>query len=315
MKTEKKALTRTKKRLIFYCLILAFPVIQFCVFYFYVNFRTFAFAFQTYGTDEAGKLISSFAGFSNFKDVFNILVNRAGLLKNSVIYYFVHLIIGTGLGTVFSYYIYKRNPFASFFKIILFIPHIVATIIFVRLYTMLCNDGYVQLMSLFGKEATGLLLTPGTRYWAILFFNVWLGFGSTVLLMTGAMSGINDAVIESAQLDGVSAWQEFIRIVVPMIFPTLQTFVIVGLSTIFTHQMNIFSFYPGVGEAATDVQTFGYRFFVDAKSGHYIAEISGNSQILLLPQLSALGLCFSLVTFAIVTVVRKLMDKYGPSVD
>lgn len=313
-KSNRKVLTRNQKRLIFYCLILAFPVLQFCIFYFYVNFNSLTMAFRKYDIID-NKLVSSFAGFSNFNRAFTILRESRSLITNSVIYYFVHLIMGTGLGTVFAYYIYKNFPLASFFKVILFIPNIVAIIILVTIYRYLCEDAYTALAGFFGNEgAVGLLSNEKTRYWAIVVFNIWIGFGGTMLLMLGSMGGINEAIIESGQVDGVNVVQEFIFIVIPMIFPTIITFVITGLSSIFVNQMNILSFYGANVTAPRDVQTFGYRFLIDVARGSYVESgvLEGG---LSYPIISSVGLIFSLVTFILIMTVKKLLEKFGPGVD
>lgn len=309
-----KKITRSKSRLIFCCLILALPVLQFSIFYFYVNFNSLILAFEKYEIIN-NKLIGTFVGFDNFSNGISIILSNLSLIKNSVVFYFIHLIFGTFLGTIFAYYIYKNYFMSNFFKVLLFVPNIIATIILATIYRYLCEDGYPIIAGWFGKtDALGLISNEKTVYWTIVFFNIFISFGSTVLLMSGSMSGINEAIIESAQMDGVNVIQEFVRIIIPMIFPTVVTFIITGLSGVFINQMSVLSFYGTAATPPEAVLTFGYRFLVDAKQGAY-AEAQTLPGGFTLPVLAACGLIFSAATLTVILIVKTLLEKYGPSVD
>ena len=103
---------RIDGKLLFYCGLLALPLLQYAIFYIYVNFNAFFLAFTNFDT-ATGQ--SSFAGFENFKTVLsNFFVGPSayhfGLrLKNSLINYVCALIVGIGGSIMFSYYIYKKQ--------------------------------------------------------------------------------------------------------------------------------------------------------------------------------------------------------------
>ena len=123
---------------------------------------------------------------------------------------------------------------------------------------------------------------------------------SVVLLMfSGAMSGIDESIIEASKLDGVSFFQELYLIVLPLIFPTVITFITVGVAAIFTNQMNLYSFYGS--KAPNDVSTLGYYFYrqtLKAALGEY-------------PYLAAFGILMSCISIPMTILVRKLLQKIG----
>ena len=47
----KRKYSDKREQLIFYCIMIAIPVIQIAIFYFGVNFNSFILAFKTYTTD------------------------------------------------------------------------------------------------------------------------------------------------------------------------------------------------------------------------------------------------------------------------
>ncbi len=315
MYKEKRFLKRDTKRKLFFYSMLAFPVFQFCLLYFYVNFSSLTLAFKKFEIVD-NLLVDSWAGFGNFSHAFEHLSSNLGMVKNSVIYSIIHIIVGIGGGTLFSYYIFKEYAMSNLFKVFLFLPNIVATIIFVTIYKYLCNNAYISLMNSLGASAPiGLLEDPDVGYWVLVLFNVWLGFGTTVLMMSGAMGGINESCIESAKLDGVNSIQEFIFIVVPLIYPTLSTFIVVSFTGLFTNTMHAVGFFDySTNIAPTHLQTYGYRFFLDVRHAAYTEGVVMNGG-LTMSQLSAIGLVFTVVTYTIVMTVKKLLKKFGPSVD
>ena len=73
-KPPKRRLKKKQKDMIFYILMLAFPVTQFLIFYVGVNFNSILLAFRKY---DVLKGEFSWAGFDNFIQVFSDFRNLA----------------------------------------------------------------------------------------------------------------------------------------------------------------------------------------------------------------------------------------------
>ena len=301
---------KKRNRLLFYIAGVSLPVLQFCVFYIYLNASSFALAFQKYSTQE-GKLgyIVTFAGFENFKVAFQALKNYSYMLKNSLVYFVFHVGIGMTLAVVFSFYIYKKFRGAGAFKTILFLPKIVPGVVFSLLFKYLVTDCYSAIATAIkGEYVFGLLDNPETLFPTVVAYNIWIGFGVNVLLYSGSMSNINESLVESAQLDGANIIQEFFHITIPMIWPTFTTFVVVAVSGIFTNGMALYSLFQ---TDAIHIGTLGYYFYISAlKSG-----VEAKGGYLSYPELSALGMILTAVMCPLTLLVRKLMRKFGPSVE
>ena len=64
----------------------------------------------------------------------------------------------------------------------------------------------------------------GDPHWAlpaIILFAVWKNFGYNMVIFLAALQSIPADLYEAARLDGASLWQEFGRIMLPMLRPTL----------------------------------------------------------------------------------------------
>ena len=138
---QKRSLQKTKKnreKTIFYWTVLAFPLLQFVIFYIGVNLNSFALAFQEFDLyDEGLKFVGFDRLWVNFKAVFQEFRDADYLLKafnNSIIAYLIGLFVGLTLALLFSYYLYKKFFMSKFFKVVLFLPFIISSIILVVIY-------------------------------------------------------------------------------------------------------------------------------------------------------------------------------------
>ena len=238
------------KRRIFYYALIALPFIHYLIFYVGVNFNTVLLAFKDY-KDVNGQAQHVFSGFVQFEAIFENLIYGKQLkmmLKNSLIYYGVHLIVGLPLSLFFSFYIYKKYFASEFFRVMLFLPSIISSVVTVFMYTNMVEHGFVDLFYILGKEIPYPLGNPDVQIYAVLVFNIMMGFGTGVLMYASAMTRIPVSVVEYAELDGVTPFKEFISITIPLVFDTITTFLIVGIAGIFTNQY-------------TEILRF-YRFFV-----------------------------------------------------
>ncbi len=291
--------SKKKSRLIFYICGVAWPVIQFIVFYVFVNFNSILLSFRNFDIQSG----YSFAGIDNFKRVFSEIATQPFLktaFKNTFLIFGIS-IVSMFATLIMSYYLYKKHLFSGIFKVMLFLPSIIPGIALVICYKYFVEVGVPKIWEeVFNISIQGLLSNPDTKLITILFFNVWFGVGSTFLLYSGAMSGISDSIIEAATLDGVTAMQEFGYIVFPMIFPTFATFFITSFATLFTNQMSVFSF--SGAQADYSVYTIGYYLYKSVQTATMDQY----------PYLSAFGLVLTVIIIPICLLTKKALDKFGP---
>lgn len=312
----KVPMSRDAKRRIFFWCAVSIPLALFALFYVYVVFQSFINAFRTYSykEGEVGWDIK-FAGFDNFARVITMLKTGDNwmMITNSIRLGLLKICIGTFVSMIFSYYVYKKLLFSGFFRVVLFMPSIISGLIMVLLFRYVANDVYKVVFN----EQLGLLSNPETTYGTILVYVLWLGFASEILMYTSAMGGINESVVESAQIDGVNVVQEMVFITMPMIYPTVVTFIVAQLAAMFTDQMSLYTFY-GSG-APTDVITVGYMLYRDTLSSGKVPNRPWNevlnTGVLSYAELTAFGLMISVVMVPLTFGVRNLLQKFGPSAD
>lgn len=307
MKHRQKKIDKGKN--IFYWTILAFPILQFVVFYLGVNFNSFALAFQEFDYHNGG---FSFVGldklWTNFAAVFREFKEADYLLQafnNSIVAYLFSLLIGLTLSLLFSYYLYKKYAMSKFFKVILFLPFIVSSITLVIIYKYFVESAipeFVQMLT--GIEIEGLLSNLNTEFAAILAFYILTGFGVQTLIYSSAMSGISSEIVDAAKIDGVTPLKEFLLIDIPMIMPTIAVFVVSSTATIFVNQINLYSFY-GPYASNYNIWTIGYYM--------YRGITASETTLADYPYYAAFGLVMTMITIPVTLIIRGLMNKRDPN--
>lgn len=101
---------------------------------------------------------------------------------------------------------------------------------------------------------------------AVIVTNVWLGFPFMMMVFSGALQGIPPELYEAADVDGVSGWQKFRHITLPLLKPSIVPASLLG----FIWTFNMFNVIylmtggrpavPGMRAGATDILiTYVYR--------------------------------------------------------
>ena len=299
-KTQKLSSVK-RKRLIFYSLMIALPLLQFLIFYVFVNFNSIILSFKEY---DLFTETYSFAGFKNYQRFFIELTSVQKItesLKNSLLLYVIGFLTGSIPTIVFSFYIYKKKIGATFFRLMLFAPQIISSLALVLMFMYFSERAIPALVLTLFKQT----ITINIDFGLVMFYSIMSSFGTTILLYVSSMSSIPESLVEVGKLEGISPIKELIYITIPMIYPIFITFVITGISSIFLSQMSLFDFF-GL-DAANKDYTFGYYLYRTIK--HHDTTIADY------PYLSAIGVVLTFVTLPVVLLVKKLMEKYGPSAD
>lgn len=292
--------------LIFNICVMAIPILQFIVFYVGVNFNSFLLSFQEIDAVTGGISWS----IKSIEKAYNWIVQSPAMWKiatNSLLVYAINGLIATPLGLLFSFYIAKRFPLSKFFRVVLFLPSIISGVVFVSMFDRFVNMALPDFITYVLKiETVGLLSSTDMNsvFATLIFFSVWISFGGSVLIYSNAMSGISNDIVEAAHLDGATGIKEFWYIDFPLIFPTFSTFYITGVVTLFTNQVNLFTFY-GAG-APGAIQTFGYWMFARVQSAKTEVDY---------PVVSAMGLLQTIVAVPLTFFVKWLLEKLGPTTE
>ena len=299
----KKAKPKINKGdLFFYCVFLAWPVLQFCVFYIGVNFNSIIMSFKS---AETGKI-----NLDNFKWVFKFMdgAEFRGFLSVTIRGYFITTLISTPLGLLFAYYIYKKHFGWSAFRVILFLPGIISGVVVALIFRWFITSYVPALIPSIGDLFADEIFAK-TAFPMMMFYCIWISFGANVLMYSNKMSAIPVEIIESAHLDGAIGFKEFWYIVMPNTFSTLSVFLVTGIAGLFTNQFGAYDLYQG--KSIPEFKSVGYYFFVTVKQ--LSADLIKSDGVPALRRYAAFGIVLTIITIPLAFTLRWATEKFGPS--
>lgn len=288
---------KIKGSTIFIVLMLAYPVGHFLLMWFGVNVNTILLSFQSV---ERGRLVylPSKYLFENFEILFMNFKTESfqKMLFASGSYFIVSCLVTLPISMVFSYFVFKKIAANGFFKIIFYLPSILPLIVLTLVYKLSLNDS-----GILGPVLKAVNINPadlfigGKAQWMVWIFCVWAGIGYNVILLTSGMARIPREILESCKMDGVPPFKEFMRIIIPLTWPTITTLFIFGMLSVF----NVFMQPMFLTSGTYGTMTIGLEIY-NASRGSGL-----NSP-------ATLGLFCSLVGTPVVLLVRAGLNRlYG----
>jgi ABC-type sugar transport system permease subunit len=308
MKSPKKrrVLSKKSKSLLFVWGMLALPLLQFVIFWLIPNADSFVMAFQNPNVD--GFTMINFSRFNTelVKEESSLLLS----IKNTLIYFGVHIFIGLPVVVFMSYVLFKKVPFNNFFRVVFYLPSIVGGMVTASLFRYTVSSGGPVEAILDGlgvayDKQLGLLGNPQTVFFMCIVYSLWVGVGINMIMFFGAMNRIPKEIFESAKIDGAGFWRQFLQIVVPLIWPTITTMLIFLMASIFTTYAPVMLLAPETPEASM----IGWYIIRYTMAGGN----SASNEVLNYP--AAVGLIFTLIGFPLTLGVKWLCEKIGANVE
>ncbi|MGM9874271.1 MAG: carbohydrate ABC transporter permease [Bacilli bacterium] len=309
---KKKRLSKKARDYIFIVIMLFYPVLQFLVTWIFVNINSLMHAFQVGTISGEYKWV----GFDNFvtiiKDFFNNSINTTGvswlnntsvIVLNSLGFAFVTIFISLPLSLLFSYFLSKKMPLCNVFRAIFFLPNIIPVVALAFAFTTSFDStfGYLyDFMRWLGFKDNFLSVYPTSQI-MVYIYCIWAGLGYNIVLLSGAIGRIPKELFESAELDHAGYFKEFIHVVIPCIWPTIVTLIVLGMTNVLTLYLQPLLITNGEG----NTYTISLDIFLATKSYSPAQYCTA----------AAKGLLCSALWAPIILVVRHFLSKKYSEVD
>ncbi|WP_088320253.1 carbohydrate ABC transporter permease [Kineosporia sp. R_H_3] len=232
----------------------------------------------------------AWVGLDNYKWV---VTDPDGLLnlRNTAIWVLFTPIISVAIGLVYALLIDKMKREAVA-KIFIFLPMAISGVaaaiiwrfVFAYKATRFEQIGLLNaIVKKLGLETQQWLLNPPWNTFLLIMVMIWVQVGFAMVVLSAAIKGIPNDMIEAARLDGVNAWQMFWKVTLPTIRPT----VVVVFTTITIGVLKVFDIVRTMTGGNYDTSVIA--------NGMYFYSFSGNQQ--------GWGSALAVVLFVLVTPV------------
>lgn len=298
-KEKKKGLKRWDN--IFVITILIVPLIIFINGWVFVNFNSVLMAFQLpsgeWSLDSIRTVFEGFKGTTLDKD---FAISTA--LKNTGLW-FLKAVVMLPFQLLIAYFLYKKIRGYKTFQVILYLPSIVSAVAMASMFSEFVapNGPLGVILKKLGVDPVPKFLADSDYAMiTLMLYSTWLGWGGNMLLLGGALARIPLEVLESARLDGAGTFREFTTFIIPLVWGTMSTLLILTMTNILNEVGPVMLFTKGDYQTAT----MGYWIY-------YKVSVGGVSAY---NEVAATGLFLTIVVVPVVMFVRWLIEKV-PVVD
>ncbi len=221
--------TSQNPRFWFVLAILAPLVVWYSIFALWALAQGIKLAFTTYHLINPA--LNRFVGFRNFQSVFNDSLFFLSL-GNSALWGIMGNLIGVPLclGVAVCLVSVKRGR--NLYQTLIFLPvvlSLVSVVILVRYLLDATNGPIDGILAQMRLPTSTFLESTHTALPTLVGFAIWKGWGVTIVILTAGLLNIPSELMDAARVDGSNAWQRFWRVTLPLMQPTLNFVIILGV--------------------------------------------------------------------------------------
>ena len=209
-------------------------------------------------------------------------------VKNTFILVVITVPLSTGIALLISIGLQAVRPLRELLQTIFFLPYVTNTLavgmVFMILFKKTAySEGMINLLiTALGGTSVDFIDGP---YWAkmfvLCFYTVWVVMPFKILILTGALSGVDRQYYHAARVDGTSKFRIFMRITLPMISPMIFYLVITGFIGAFKAYSDVVALFGRNLNAAEMNTIVGYVYdMLYGDSGGYPSYASAAAIIL-----------------------------------
>lgn len=300
---------------------LIFMLVQWVIFYFGMHLNSILLAFQYFDANVGEQVYYSFDKlFTNFSSfVVDLFRSDIGMyFINGVFFHSVGL-IALPISLMVSYAIVKKLPLAGAYKIVLFLPSVISSMVLSMLFRYALLDGFrgiwLNVLEKPYADFPALLVSEKYALPTLIIYHFFFAIPGSLLINIGTMSRVPEDLIEYGNLEGISMIQEFWYVMLPLMFPVLQVYCLGMFVGFFTAEGPLYNIY-GSGQSTriylpNNAKTLGYYMFVSVISD----STAGADPRYMYGYTAAANLLIGVISVPIVYGTKKLLDLFDPDAE
>jgi multiple sugar transport system permease protein len=183
-----------------------------------------------------GEISYQFVGWQNFLRLWQderFWIALRNTAEYVVIVVPIQTILALGLAVVLNSEIKAKN----WWRVIYFLPTVTASAVLTLIFMWIYNSNGLlnHLLAAVGLPTYNWLHDPAVALKGIMLMNIWSTAPLYMVIYLAALQDIPRSLYEAAAIDGVSPWEQFFYITLPLLKPV--TFFVVTMGVIGTFQL------------------------------------------------------------------------------
>lgn len=163
--------------------------------------------------------IREFIGFENY---INVLHNTKFIqaIFNTLKFVVFTVPFSVGLSFVLAMISSKKRRLSPLYETMFSLPMAMSTSVAAMIFELMFSPTLGIVNGLTGLNVQWLS-DKNTALGVVIFIQVWMNLGYNYLFILSAIRGLPVEILEAADLDGATSWRRAVKIVMPMVSPTL----------------------------------------------------------------------------------------------
>ena len=190
-----------------------------------------AVRYSTYNWNGLGPM-DNFVGLENYKNALRDQVFTDAVMHNLVIIV-LSIVIQLPLGLAIALLLNREMWGRGVMRVVVFAPYVLAEVVAGVVWLMLLQPGGV-VDATFDSIGLGNLTQlwlgdPDVALYTVMAVLTWKYLGLAIILFLAGLQGVSAELYEAGQLDGASWWQVQRWITIPLLGPTIRTWVFLSM--------------------------------------------------------------------------------------
>ena len=300
--SARRTLQQMKKSYMLYIFLL--PAVIMVAIFCYAPMYGVLMAFQNYSPSK-GILGSPWVGFEWFERFFN-MPRFWQILGNTLTLSVYSLIVGFPIPIILAVLInsVESNRFRRVTQTVTYMPHFISTVVLVGMITVFLSprSGFLNhMLEMFGAAEDTYYMGVAEYFPHIYVWSgVWQDMGWNSIIYLAALTGVDQALHEAAQVDGATKLQRIWHIDLPAIIPTMVILLILNVGSIMSvGYEKVFLMQNDLNIMSSEViSTYVYKIGLTQRQFSYSA---------------AIGLFNNVINFILLITVNKISAKLSGS--
>ncbi|MFL1675693.1 ABC transporter permease subunit [Paenibacillus dendritiformis] len=281
--------------------IMLIPGLIFVIIFSYIPMAGILMAFQKY-IPTKGLFGSPFVGWKNFQflldypDIGRIVFNTLYIATMKII---AGLVVPITIAILLNEL--RKEWVKRAFQTMVYLPHFLSWVLLsgIVIDVLSPSTGILnQLLGLFGVKPIFFLGDNSWFPYVMVITDVWKEFGFGTIIYLAALTNINPALYEAAEIDGAGRWKQTLYVTLPGMMPIIVLMLTLNIGNVlnagFDQIFNLYS--PQVYESGDIIDTFVYRMGIEQAQYGFA---------------TAVGLLKSVVSFILISVSYVMAYRFA----
>ncbi|MCR6112194.1 sugar ABC transporter permease [Bacillus sp. A301a_S52] len=217
---------------------------------------------------------SNWIGLDQYKRLFSDPLTWL-VVRNTLLYGVGSTFLQLTIGLLYALLLNRSIKFKALTRTIIYLPVIISPLImgYIWVFFFAYQGGALNdVIMWLGFDPVNALGNPSVNPWIIVLVNTYQFVGISMIIYLAGLQGISKDYYEAADIDGASAFQQFKKITLPLLMPSITINVVLNLIgglKLFDVIVSLTG--GGPGNASQSMSTFMYTLYFRREDAGYAA--------------------------------------------